>query len=135
MARFVVGITGASGARLAFLAINELLALGHNIELVLSRDAPQSILYEMGEEYSSPQKVLAAFLPKYESQIRLHQNQDFNAPIASGSFKHDGCLIIPCSMASLAAIACGLADNLLRRACDVTIKEKESSSSSQERLP
>ena len=124
MARFVVGITGASGVRLAFLAINELLALGHNIELILSRDAPQSILHEMGEDYSSPQKFLAAFLPKYQTQLRLHQYQDFNAPVASGSFKHDGCLVIPCSMATLSAIACGLADNLLRRACDVTLKEK-----------
>jgi 4-hydroxy-3-polyprenylbenzoate decarboxylase len=124
MSRFVVGISGASGAKLAYLAVYELLRLEHEVELVLSREAPLTILHEMGEQFASPQKFVQSFPEKLQEHLRLHQIHDFNAPIASGSFRHDGCLIIPCSMATLSAIAAGLADNLLRRAADVTIKER-----------
>lgn len=124
MARFVVGISGASGVKLAHLAIAELTRLGHSIELVLSRDAPLTIMQEMGELYASPHKFVESFSPECQARIRLHQIHDFNSPIASGSFRHDGCLIVPCSMATLGAIASGISDNLLRRAVDVSMKER-----------
>ena len=124
MARFVVGITGASGCKLSHLVIDHLTRLGHHVELVLSRDAPLTILQEMGEAFSSPQKFLQTFPTSQRGQITLHQINDFEAPIASGSYKHDGCLIVPCSMATLGAIAHGIADNLIRRAADVTLKER-----------
>jgi 4-hydroxy-3-polyprenylbenzoate decarboxylase len=124
MARFVVGISGASGVTLARRAIFHLTKLRHFVELVLSRDAPLTILEELGEQYASPQKFLNTFSEEARGFIRQHQIGDFNAPIASGSFKHDGCLIIPCSMATLGAIATGVADTLLRRAADVTLKER-----------
>lgn len=124
MARFVVGVTGASGTRLAHLVIDHLTRLDHNVELVISRDAPMTILQEMGEAYSSPQKFLQTFSHQQQERIALHQINDFEAPIASGSYKHDGCLIVPCSMATLGAIAHGIADNLIRRAADVTLKER-----------
>jgi len=53
-----------------------------------------------------------------------HNVTDIGAPIASGSFAVHGMLVLPCSMATVAAIAHGLADNLLRRAADVAIKER-----------
>lgn len=124
MARFVVGVTGASGTRLAHLVIDHLTRLDHNVELVISRDAPMTILQEMGEAYSSPQKFLQTFSHQQQERIALHQINDFEAPIASGSYKHDGCLIVPCSMATLGAISHGIADNLIRRAADVTLKER-----------
>ena len=124
MARYVVGISGASGMKLAHMAIAELTRLGHFVELVLSRDASLTILQEMGEVYASPHKFVESFSEKSQALIRLHQIHDFNSSIASGSFQHDGCLIIPCSMATLSAIAMGLSDNLLRRAADVTLKER-----------
>lgn len=124
MSRFVVGISGASGLRLAHLAVSELARLGHTVELVLSRHAPLTIAQEMGEEFASPLKFYESFPPEYRERIHLHQIYDFTASIASGSCQHDGCLIIPCSMSTLAAIAIGLADNLIRRAADVTLKEK-----------
>lgn len=124
MARYVVGISGSSGVKLSFLAIDYLTRLGHFVELVMSRDAPLTILQELGEAFASPQKFVQKLTLDQQALVRVHQIHDFNAPIASGSFKHDGCLIIPCSMATLAAISMGLGDNLLRRAADVTLKER-----------
>lgn len=124
MSRFVVGMSGASGMKLAHMAIAELTKLGHSVDLVLSRDSCLTILQEMGELYASPLKFVESFSKESQQLIRLHQIHDFNSSIASGSCLHDGCLIIPCSMATLAAIATGISDNLLRRAADVTLKER-----------
>ena len=124
MARYVVGVSAASGMRLAHIAVKELTRLGHFVELVLSRDAPLTIRFEMGDAFASPQKFFDSFPEESKAKIRLHNIHDFTSSIASGSYQHDGCLIIPCSMATLAAISTGISDNVLRRAADVTLKEK-----------
>ena len=54
----------------------------------------------------------------------VHDDNDLGAAISSGSFLHDGMLVIPCSMKSAAAIAYSLNDNLLVRAADVCLKER-----------
>ena len=58
-----------------------------------------------------------------EQNITLYDNDDIAAAIASGSFSVDGMIVAPCSMNTLAKIACGIADNLVTRAASVMIKE------------
>jgi flavin prenyltransferase len=124
MARYIVGVTGASGIRLAHRAIEVLASLGHNVELVMTKDAHLTALEEMGSDFATGQKFVQSFSKKLQKNIRLHAITDFTSPIASGSYPVDGMLVIPCSMATLAAVSCGLSDTLLRRAVDVTIKER-----------
>lgn len=124
MARFVVGISGASGIILAKRAIIALAALQHDVELVMSKSAALTALEELGAEFATPEKFLNSFTEQERARITLHSINDFRAPIASGSYPADGMLVLPCSMATLAAIAVGLSDNVLRRAADVTLKER-----------
>lgn len=76
--------------------------------------------YETGIKWSD---FISSLLNK-TAKITAYDNSDMFAPIASGSFKTDGMIIIPCSMSTVAKIATGTGGNLLCRAADVCIKEK-----------
>ena len=56
--------------------------------------------------------------------IKIYENDNFFAPMASGAFKHDGMVVCPCSITTLSKIASGIADNLICRASDVCLKER-----------
>lgn len=112
--KIVVAITGASGAILGIRLLEELKKAGVHTHLVLSSWAERTIAEET--DYSLAQVTALAGT--------VHNLHDLAASISSGSFKTDGMAIVPCSMKTLAAIACGLSDNLIARAADVTIKEK-----------
>jgi 4-hydroxy-3-polyprenylbenzoate decarboxylase len=114
-APLVVGVSGASGAVLAVETLRLLGEIGVETHLVATRGARLSILHELGEDGVARLEALAS---------HAHAPGDLAAPIASGSFRTDGMIVVPCSMRSLAAIAHGLGDNLLTRAADVTLKEK-----------
>jgi 4-hydroxy-3-polyprenylbenzoate decarboxylase len=122
MGRYVVGVSGASGIVLALHVLRALTSQGHRVELTLSQYALYTASLELGKAYGTPAKFLAKLEKK--ELITLHSNHDVGCAIASGSFLTDGMIIIPCSVATLAAVACGLGDNALRRAADVTLKEK-----------
>lgn len=110
--KYVVAVTGASGSIYAKRLIEKLIAAGAKIFLVFSATG----LAIFKEE-------LAVNLPKNKN-LRYFENTNLHAPIASGSFKTDGMVIIPASMGSIARIACGISSNLIERAADVILKEQ-----------
>ena len=113
--RLVVGVTGASGAVLALEVLRLLARTDIETHLVVSRGARMTVAHELGAGGLERLSALAA---------RVHSPRDLAAPVASGSFRAEGMIVVPCSMRSLAAIAHGLGDNLLTRAADVALKER-----------
>jgi flavin prenyltransferase len=124
MAVYTLGVTGASGIVLAKKALRSMVQLGHEVHVVFSRAALQTASLELDDSYGSARRFLDDLPEPHHEQVHIHRNSDIAAPIASGSFKTDGMLLVPCSMATLAAIAMGLGDNLIRRAADVCLKER-----------
>ncbi len=125
---FVIGISGASGIILGFKVVQALLCHAQEenayVHLVMTKDARYTALEELQKAYPNDASVLKEFSEESRNRVSLYGIRDFGAPIASGTFTTQGMAIVPCSMASLAAIATGISDNLLRRAADVTLKER-----------
>lgn len=124
MERIVVGVSGASGTILACKTIYALTQAGYFVDLVLTKAALMTAGQEMGKEFATAKGFLHHLDESSKQKITHHQLNDFGASIASGSFKTKGMVIVPCSMATLAAVSMGLSDNLIRRAADVVIKEQ-----------
>lgn len=113
--RLIVAITGASGAVYGVRLLEQLARIGGcETHLVMS----PSGLMTAGHELGMGRRDLEALADV------VHNARDIGASIASGSFRCDGMAIAPCSMRTLAAIATGLADNLIARAADVMLKER-----------
>ena len=100
--KLIVATSGASGVNLGIKAlkllpkeINKHFIMTKNSEIVLDK----------------------------EMNITSYKNEDISASIASGSFGTDAMIIAPCSMNTLAKIACGISDNLVTRCASVMIKE------------
>ncbi|MFX0071497.1 MAG: UbiX family flavin prenyltransferase [Candidatus Hermodarchaeota archaeon] len=110
----LIAITGASGIVLAIELLKKLKEKKLNTELIISKAAKLVINSETAYSISEINDLATK---KYDVD-------DLTAPPASGSYKIDAMVIVPCSMKTLAAIANGFTDNLITRAADVTIKEK-----------
>lgn len=123
MSRVVVGISGASGTILGFRTVEAFVRRGVSVELVITDAARRTGFEETGRPFTSDMEVMAFFSSELHPFITIHSNKDIGATIASGRYQTSGMVIVPCSMATLAAVSCGLSDSLLRRAADVTIKE------------
>ena len=127
--KYILGITGASGAVYATRLIDQILTKGHELHLVVSDYGKRLLADEMGItklslETLAPHLHADAHANTYASRLILHPHKDVGASIASGSFLHDGMVIIPCSSTSLGAIASGSGSNLLTRAAMVSLKER-----------
>lgn len=118
--RIVVGISGASGAAYARRTVELLVAAGVEVHLVVSPLGQRLLHDELGMEGVDP----AALAGRDDHPVTLHHYRDVGAPIASGSFRHEGMIVVPCSNNSLAAIATGVSNNLLHRAANVALKER-----------
>lgn len=120
--RIVVGITGASGAVYAQGVIRELCRLNIEVHLVVTKFGKRLLHDELGMQDGHVD--LPALTGMDNSGITLYPANDIGAAIASGSFLHDGMIIVPCSSNTLGSIASGIGSNLLCRAAAVTLKER-----------
>ena len=114
MKRIVVGLSGASGAVYGIRFL-ELLRARPDVQahLIVSDAAKRTIVEETDWTVEDVEALAA----------RRYDNKDIGATIASGSFKTDGMVVVPCSVKAAASVAHCLADTLLTRAADVTLKE------------
>ncbi|MBD3790257.1 MAG: UbiX family flavin prenyltransferase [Campylobacterales bacterium] len=103
--KLVVAITGASGVELGKKFV-EYLPEDIEVHVVVSKNALAVESFE-------------------NKQVTLHQDDNIAASISSGSFRVDATAIIPCSMNTLAKIACGISDNLPTRVAAVALKEQK----------
>lgn len=119
-----LAITGASGSLVAVEALRQLHADPRvaRVHLVASPSALRVLAEESGISGRTDlaEKLLGHPTPK----ITLHAYEDIGASIASGSYPLHAMLVLPCSMGTLAAMAHGLAENLIHRAADVCLKER-----------
>ncbi|MBA7677107.1 putative UbiX-like flavin prenyltransferase [subsurface metagenome] len=109
----LIAVTGASGVHLAIRLLEILKEKDVETELIISKNAEKIVAIETEYNISEVRKLAD----------KNYEVDDLLAPPASGSYKLDSMIIIPCSMKSLSAIANGYANNLITRAADVTIKE------------
>ena len=113
--RLIIGISGASGALYGIRALQLLRSFPHiETHLVVSKSAYLTCTYET----SFSKKMLDALADV------VYSVNNVGAALASGSFKTEGMLVVPCSMRTLSAIAHSASDNLLTRAADVVLKER-----------
>jgi flavin prenyltransferase len=122
--RLVVAITGASGARYAIRFLECAVRHYAEVYLAVSDQAVQVIGLETGREVGAPPLTVERLLGFASDAIRLVDKRDYFSPPASGSFNHDGMVIVPCSMGTAGRIAHGISDDLITRAADVCLKEK-----------
>lgn len=111
MSRFILGVTGASGAIYAMRTAMHLKCLGHSVAAIVTEPGRAVMDYEKQSSF-------------YDYCDSIFRVGDFFAECASGSADYAGMAVVPCSMGTLGRIAAGTSDNLLVRAADVCLKER-----------
>jgi len=112
--RIIIGITGSSGVIYGIEILRELTQRDLETHLIISESGKKVINLET--DYS---------IRDVESMAdKVYDNDDLEAPLASGSFLTSGMIVAPCTIKTLSGIANSYSDNLLVRAADVTLKEK-----------
>lgn len=122
--KLVVGVTGASGAIYAQRFLREAAKRYSEIYLTLSEQAIQVARTELGIEIRREGFDTKDWLGESHKNIKLLSEKDYFTPPASGSFLHDGMVIVPCSMGTVGRLANGISDDLVTRSADVCLKEK-----------
>lgn len=112
--RLIVGLSGASGILYGIRMLEVLRELGIESDLIMTDMA--SMMVELETSWKENEVCALA--------SRRHDSFDFASPLASGGYRSLGMVVLPCSMKTIAGIACGFSDNLLLRAADCTLKER-----------
>lgn len=120
MGRYIIGITGASGSIYGLGLIEQLIKMDNEVYLIITGNGKKVLEYELEINFEE----WIQNINKIKKMLKLCDINDMFSSIASGSFKTDGMVIVPCSMGTLSKIKNGISDNLLTRAADVMIKEK-----------
>jgi len=120
---WVIGITGASGAVYGVRLCEVLLSMQYPLHLLITDAGWRVLKEELGWQVSRRSEALEKHFGGLGGTYRYHPIQDIGASIASGSFRTEGMVIVPCSMGTLSGIAHGASDNLLERTADVMLKE------------
>lgn len=110
---YIIAITGASGAIYSKKLFDSLIDSKARIHLIISGEGKQILKNELDMSCSSFEK----------EGVAIYDNSQMNSKIASGSFRHNGMVIIPASMGCIGRIASGVSVDLVSRAADVTLKE------------
>lgn len=124
--KIVVAICGASGSIYGIRILKALLEKSVEVFLSVSEAGKQVLSHETeynGEDFEVFLKAQGVMFHE-NAKLNTYDVNDLFAPPASGSFRHHGMVIAPCSMKTLGAISSGIADDLIHRAADVCLKEK-----------
>ena len=130
MKNITLAITGATGVPIAFTLLQQLLINKCKVHLVISAAGVITAKQESGVSLSAnPNKTKESLVSKLDltnaKSLYVYTNNDWYAPLASGSSVSDAMVVCPCSMATLGKIAGGIGDDLICRAADVILKERK----------
>ncbi len=125
--KICLAFTGASGMPYGVRLLECLLAAGCHVQLLYSQVAPIVARQEMNLDLPARSAEAQAYFRQrfaaLPGVLDVYGREEWFAPVASGSNPSEAMVICPCTMGTLAAIAQGLASNLLERAADVMLKE------------
>ncbi|MDO9226544.1 MAG: flavin prenyltransferase UbiX [Pseudomonadota bacterium] len=128
MIRITLALTGASGMAYGLRLLECLLRAGCQVDLLISQAArivaKQELDLQLPNGNAEVVAYFAARFGEYSGRLTVYGKEEWFAPAASGSNPAAAMVVCPCTMGTLAAIAQGLADNLIERAADVMLKEK-----------
>ncbi|MDP2433850.1 MAG: flavin prenyltransferase UbiX [Pseudomonadota bacterium] len=132
MTRITLALTGASGMSYGLRLLECLLRAGCQVDLLISQAARIVAKQELDLQLPTGNAEVADFFNarfsehggEHGGSLTAYGKEEWFAPAASGSNPATAMVICPCTMGTLAAIAQGLADNLIERAADVMLKEK-----------
>ncbi len=126
--QIALAITGASGAPYAKRLIEVLLSSDMTVHLMVSAAGrivlADELNWKLPARASDIHAMLVAEFQCQPEQLQVYGEQQWSAPLASGSHRVPTMIVCPCTMGTLSAIACGQSDNLINRAADVMMKER-----------
>ena len=128
MARYFVGLTGASGHRYARALVRALVRAGHEVDVSVTGAGAKVLRHELGVEAGAAGELLSEHLADFvgaeaAQRVRAFRSDAVEAPPSSGTSLTGGVILCPCSMGTLARVSAGFSSNLVERAADVAIKE------------
>ena len=123
MKKIVAAMSGASGMTYGVRLVSWLVQNNFPVDLLVTRAAGKVFELEIGP-LPKNQAGFRKFFKDAKKLLTLHDPDDFNSPLASGSGTGDAMVIIPCSMGMVGRVASGVSTSLTERAADVMLKEK-----------